>query len=337
MKRSALFIAMMLTVAPTSCAISDSKNEDDATKRSALSVALPDSAHTAVVALLAPTDDGTYRECTGTIVQVTGDVGYVLTAAHCCSKDTVPTVLVATADDSVGPAALAGGSIAPPNYAVTSGSIFYDASYDVSDTTADFDFCMLKFSGAMGMTAIPVVTGNDDLAAGSTADVIGYGQTSSNPANSLRYISAASFDQTSANTLSFSNDVVEDGICDGDSGGPALVASGDPQASQHVVGTVSRNSALACGQPGANTFARVSSESGTGGFISSYLADRPFGKWVQIDGNVTTVASPRASGTSSFAAHGGCSVAHDSAEGHGSAWLELVGLIILMRRKRANA
>jgi Trypsin len=341
MERPAVFVAMTLAVAQASCASSDVKNEDIATRRSALSLGIPDSAHTAVVALLASTDDGNFRECTGTIVQVSGDVGYVLTAAHCCSKDTEPTVLVAADDDSVGLAALSGGPISPPNYAVTSGSIFYDASYDVSDVAADFDFCMLKFSGATGMTAIPVITGNDGLAVGSAADVVGYGQTTVDlngqttvdPNNSLRYISSAIFGQTTAATLSFSNDPAEDGICDGDSGGPALIASGDAQASQRVVGTVSRSSAQFCGQPGANTFARVSSETGPEGFISSYLADRPFGKWVQADGTVTTVDAPRVATASSFVVRGGCSVAHDSANDHEhtEVWLVLAGLVIMMR------
>ena len=54
--------------------------------------------HTAVVALLAPSGGG-FSECSGTIVQVKNNVGYVLTAAHCCNMGAPTLVIASTARD----------------------------------------------------------------------------------------------------------------------------------------------------------------------------------------------------------------------------------------------
>ena len=51
----------------------------------------PDTIHTAVVALLAPFA-GSYSACSGTVVQVSGGLGDVLTAAHCCDQS-APTIV----------------------------------------------------------------------------------------------------------------------------------------------------------------------------------------------------------------------------------------------------
>src|SRR4051794_6747396 len=48
-----------------------------------------DTTHSAVVAVL-----GADFECTGTIVQVKGAIGYVLTAAHCCDATAHPLQVV---------------------------------------------------------------------------------------------------------------------------------------------------------------------------------------------------------------------------------------------------
>ncbi|HEY8091265.1 MAG TPA: hypothetical protein VIF09_25555, partial [Polyangiaceae bacterium] len=85
--------------------------------------------HTAVVALLIPAAGG-YGECTGTVVQVKNGVGYVLTAAHCCgglpADPSAPTVVVVGSNYSAGVAAVMGGPVNPPAYAVTPGSVWWD-------------------------------------------------------------------------------------------------------------------------------------------------------------------------------------------------------------------
>src|SRR5579862_8546990 len=107
--------------------------------RSPIAYGTADSVHTAVVAVLAPVGTTELEECTGSIVQVTGSTGYVLTAAHCCNTY-VPTVVDAATDYTAGEAYLSGGTPAPPIYSVVAGSVYYDAQYAGAGT--DHDFCM---------------------------------------------------------------------------------------------------------------------------------------------------------------------------------------------------
>ena len=56
-----------------------------------------DTTHGAVVAVL-----GGNFSCSGTIIQVTGSIGYVLTAAHCCVPGNLPTKVVIGNDYNTG-------------------------------------------------------------------------------------------------------------------------------------------------------------------------------------------------------------------------------------------
>src|SRR5262249_25026175 len=62
------------------------------------------------------------------------------------------------------------------------------------------------------------------------------------------------------------------GPCEGDSGGPALLPSGAPQGQQVVVGTTSYGDSN-CTSYGVSM--RVTSQTGPGGFISTYRAGGP--------------------------------------------------------------
>ena len=90
-----------------------------------------DTTHTAVVAIFS-----NQSVCSGTIVAVDGDSGYVLTAAHCVED--APVQVVFTADYN---------NAAPDNNVVS-----YAAHPDYS--FPDYDFAMVKFSGATGATPI---------------------------------------------------------------------------------------------------------------------------------------------------------------------------------------
>src|SRR4051812_31170755 len=63
----------------------------------AIAYGAADSAHDAVVALLADEGVGAYSLCTGTIVQIRSGQAYVLTAAHCCNQ--TPPSLAVVAND----------------------------------------------------------------------------------------------------------------------------------------------------------------------------------------------------------------------------------------------
>src|SRR5580692_393194 len=77
--------------------------------RSPIAYGTADTAHTAVVAVLAPVGTTSLQECTGSIVRVSGGSAFVLTAAHCCNAF-VPTLVVASSDYAVGEQYIPGGT-----------------------------------------------------------------------------------------------------------------------------------------------------------------------------------------------------------------------------------
>jgi hypothetical protein len=249
--------------------------------RSPIAYGSSDTTHTAVVAVLAPAGSNEagiqIEECTGTIVQVSGTVGYVLTAAHCCNVY-VPTVVVISNDYSSGEPYLLPDAGAPkaPAYPVVPGSVQFDPMYATSNPP-DHDFCMLKFSGATASTptiALPTST-NDGLALGSQVQHVGFGVTQTGAPNSVRMAGTDTVTgPLTSGTLQFAQggDADIPGTCDGDSGGPSLLPASASQAQQVVVGVQSYgNSTTTCVAETLGVASRVSSAIGPGGFITSYL------------------------------------------------------------------
>jgi hypothetical protein len=227
-----------------------------------------DAMHTAVVALLSP-DGGGYDQCSGTIVQVSGGLGYVLTAAHCCSP--APTVVILHGDYGVGVPYLDGKSPVAPAYAVNAGSVKVDPAY--VPTTAH-DFCMLTFDAPADTPFIPVATGDDGLTVGTPVEYVGFGVVtdSLSDSNTLRNHATAPVDtEVTATTFTYDEGGGIGGPCEGDSGGPALLPVGAAQAAQTVVGTTSYGTSKC--QPSGSTGVdmRVTSATGADGFISTYL------------------------------------------------------------------
>jgi hypothetical protein len=237
-----------------------------------------DSAHTAVVALLSPVGTTQIQECTGSVVQVKGGNGYVLTAAHCCNKYP-PTVVVLSSSYVVGEQYVGGTPPQPPAYAVVPGSVYYDGLYS-QHSGVDHDFCMMRFSGAQAGTAtLALPSTSDGLSLGASIQHVGYGVTESG-ANPNRRSGTDVLDlQLTATYLEFSQGGPDatPGTCDGDSGGPSLLPAGASQSGQVVVGVQSYGSAAPCAQITFGVASRVASAMGTGGFISSYVADTPIG------------------------------------------------------------
>ena len=229
--------------------------------------------HTAVVALLAPDGSG-YDQCSGTIIQVKAGLATVLTAAHCCNN-TQPSIVVMSNDYSGSVNYISSSSPPAPAYAVIASSVKFDPSYNGSASAPIDDFCLLQFNAPAGTPSIPVAVGTDGLAVGSKVDYVGFGVTTdaTNNSNTIRNIASNVTVNTAvtANTFSCTEGNGIGGPCEGDSGGPALVPPGVPQAQQTVVGTTSYGSAKC--QPAGSTGVdmRVLSQTGTGGFISTYL------------------------------------------------------------------
>jgi hypothetical protein len=249
------------------------------TQQSPIAYGTPDTTHTAVVALLSPIGTNQLQECTGSIVGVSGNLGYVLTAAHCCNAHP-PSVVVAGSDYSVGEALAFGGTPSPPVYSVVAESVYYDAQYAGAGTA--YDFCMLSFLGATASTPVLGLpaSANDGLTSGVAVEHIGYGATETNASNSARRTGTDSIDQgLDAFVYQFSQggSTHIPGTCAGDSGGPALLPAGAAQSVQTVVGVQSYGNATTCVTETLGGGSRVSSEIGSGRFITSYVDGTPVG------------------------------------------------------------
>lgn len=177
----------------------------------------PDTTHGAVVALL-----GGGAECSGTIVAVQGGFGYVLTAGHCKSA----AVKVRVGNDYNAPSA---------TYTVVSTKVH--PLYQAGNAGSDFDFTMVKFSGApANMPTIPALpAAMDTMAPGTMVDVVGYGMTFyGDQGNSLRnHINLPLFNVGPVK-IGFSGQ--PGGFCEGDSGGPSIVNVG---GQEYVAGVTS--------------------------------------------------------------------------------------------------
>lgn len=168
-----------------------------------------DTTHTAVVAVL-----GNNFSCSGTIIQVSGNQGYVLTAAHCCVPGNLPNKVVIGNDYNTG-----------TQFNVVPGSVLADSCYTSCPGSTD-DVCMLRFSGATGATpVIPAMTpATDALVVGTPITYVGYGLTQPPPGgfNSKRRSVAKTIGKVDPYFVEYANPTVS-GTCEGDSGGPGLV------------------------------------------------------------------------------------------------------------------
>jgi MYXO-CTERM domain-containing protein len=230
--------------------------------------------HPAVVALLADAGGGSFTECSGEIVKISGNTGYVLTAAHCCNQG-APSIVVVSADYGISEQYIGSSNPAPPAYPVIDGSVYYDAKYN----QYDHDFCMLKFSGAnSSMTTLALPTSSNDGVGNNVAvEHVGFGMTNTNSNNTVRYTGTNNITSFDSYTISYQEGGGTPGPCEGDSGGPALIPAGAAQSSQHIVALTSFGQTTNCGAQDTGTSSRVSSEIGSGKFITEFLNDNPQG------------------------------------------------------------
>jgi hypothetical protein len=270
------------------------------TNNEAIAYGTADTTHTAVVSLLTSNGRG-YSECSGSVVQVKNGVGYVLTAAHCCTMN-APQVVVIANDYSVALNAVMGGPVVPPAYAVTAGSVYYDANYNMQD----HDFCMLKFNAPANTATLALPSQNDGLAFGVAVEHVGYGVTDVNTNNSVRRTGTNVVDQAlSGASLGCSQGGVNQvpGTCEGDSGGPTLIPAGAPPGQQTIVGVLSFGNSQNCAQDTISVSSRVSSEIGANGFITNYLQDTPIGLTPGQANSCATCQSAAAAGACAAAVH----------------------------------
>lgn len=200
----------------------------------------PDTTHDAVVALLQLDAEGSIAgACTGTIVATKAHSGIVLTAAHCAVEVDVfgePTttpldpsrLYVAPGQDWVD-AVLARGLFAVVE-------TWVHPSYD-AQTDSPYDIAVVRYMGALPSTPmIPILPAAlDNLQIGSPVTLVGYGVTDSAFDNTRRYFVDQNIFDLDARNLAYDQGDGE-GICSGDSGGPALYAT---NSGERVAGVAS--------------------------------------------------------------------------------------------------
>lgn len=170
-----------------------------------------DSSHPAVVAY---SHNGGI--CSATIIEVQGNLGYALTAAHCIGAN--------NGELSVGTNTSAPDAKIP---------VVARAAHPDYGKTALYDVAMLVFEGANGST--PTLSllepSLDKLKAGSPLEILGYGRTEDGGGTvGVRHTKAMT--AKAVTSLRIIYDQTKGGMCSGDSGGPSLTTA----APQRVAG-----------------------------------------------------------------------------------------------------
>jgi uncharacterized protein (TIGR03382 family) len=194
-----------------------------------------DTTHPAVVTVFA--GGGV---CTGTIIEVSGSTAYVLTAAHCLVGNGTSLLPISQVDVALG------SNYQNPTGYLNVAQTRVHPLYDGTDGSPN-DFGMIRATGASASTPhIPAMTpAQDNLAAGTQLNLIGFGRTESSYNNSTRRYIIKPIDQLVAGWIAFNQNGTSGGTCQGDSGGPAVTVG-----TERVAGVTSFGTGPTCTEDG---------------------------------------------------------------------------------------
>lgn len=180
------------------------------------------SAESPIVQLIMTFTAGFQGSCTGTVVSSTG----IVTAAHCL-------------EGGVRSVAIRVGS-----RTIQAASFAYHPLWTSQNNPLELnDVAVVVASSAIGKNTFNILA-NDDLKAGETALIAGYGLTENLVAEGLRagYVKIQS--TTPSSIIADWNSAAGSNTCNGDSGGPIMVKRND---TWYLAGTTSNGDARNCG------------------------------------------------------------------------------------------
>ena len=189
-----------------------------------------------------------YGVCTGSLVKVdrANDVAYVLTAAHCASGE------VEAVDVRIG------NDWREPDVILAAAQVTVDENYALSGGESD-DFAVIALRNLPATLPTPfnLPGATDGVSTGTSLFVAGYGNTVSygDPSGTTRFRKSKTLtvaDASDARILTL--DQPQGGLCDGDSGGPALLGTTVVGVASYVGGSQGDNPCI-----GTAVSARVSS------------------------------------------------------------------------------
>jgi secreted trypsin-like serine protease len=158
--------------------------------------------------------------CTGTLIDVQGHTGFLLTAAHCVTEEDGRATRISPDRFLV----IAGNDFETSTTAFPVESIQVHPGYDGSFAVDDVAVVRLDLGSTTPPTPIPPLSAKEDkLEVGDALLLVGYGQTEqSEEENSVRRHVSRDIGELEDDIVAYSQEDGK-GTCFGDSGGPGLV------------------------------------------------------------------------------------------------------------------